>query len=474
QESSSGDCRNTGHVEAENIANPSMLLEGADSLVRGLNANNDTVDTDQVHLESPVSPATLPMSTEFETQTCQSSMHVEQSVSVPAQQSLATCQPSIYQVCLLNKSCDLQPEVQQSTSMQDQPAEKRACIVGPEAAMQDQPAEAEQAGTLGAISAQVLPPEMQSSSTSMRGVPFVSGLQSPSAHQSVVPSLDPHAGVELSGTVTPHAIQPPASMPVEQSTSLPAQQSLATLRHPPAEAEPAGILATEAACDLQPEARLSTSMQDQAAEEGACIMGATAARGSQPEVQPSTSLDSHAGAESTDTLGVVTAPDMQSEIQPSALMQDRPVAAEGACVLGTTVAQELQPELQTATTVQHDPLERTRSEERRQAGFEPNTAASPEHDLQSEIQPSASMRDRPAGAEGAGMVGSTAAQDLQPERQLSTTVQHIPIGPEQPTQLPPVTPLVFNNPIFSDEPLRNELEKIIHWSTLLDKGHDDK
>nr|XP_045085475.1 uncharacterized protein LOC109777234 isoform X4 [Aegilops tauschii subsp. strangulata] len=453
----------------------SMQNQPADSLFRGLDANNDdTVDTDQVHLESPISPATLPMSTEFETQTCQSSMHVEQSVSVPAQQSLATCQSSIYQVCLLNQSCDLQPEVQQSTSMQDQPAEKRACIVGPEAAMQDQPAEAEQAGTLGAISAQVLPPEMQSSSTSMRGVPFVSGLQSPSAHQSVVPSLDPHAGVELSGTVTPHAIQPPASMPVEQSTSLPAQQSLATLRHPPAEAEPAGILATEAACDLQPEARLSTSMQDQAAEEGACIMGATAARGSQPEVQPSTSLDSHAGAESTDTLGVVTAPDMQSEIQPSALMQDRPVAAEGACVLGTTVAQELQPELQTATTVQHDPLERTRSEERRQAGFEPNTAASPEHDLQSEIQPSASMRDRPAGAEGAGMVGSTAAQDLQPERQLSTTVQHIPIGPEQPTQLPPVTPLVFNNPIFSDEPLRNELEKIIHWSTLLDKGHDDK
>ncbi|XP_037452141.1 uncharacterized protein LOC119322732 isoform X2 [Triticum dicoccoides] len=453
----------------------SMQNQPADSLVRGLNANNDdTVDTDQVHLESPVSPATLPVSTEFETQTCQSSMHVEQSVSVPAQQSLATCQSSIYQVCLLNQSCDLQPEVQQSTSMQDQPAEKQACIVGPEAAMQDQPAEAEQAGTLGAISAEVLPPEMQSSSTSMRGVPFVSGLQSLSVHQNVVPSLDPHAGVELSGMVTPHAIQPPASMPVEQSTSLPAQQSLATLRHPPAEAEPAGILATEAACDLQPEARLSTSMQDQAAEEGACIMGATAARGSQPEVQPSTSLDSHAGAESTDALGVVAAPDMQSEIQSSALMQDRPVAAEGACVLGTTVAQELQPELQTATTVQHDPLERTRSEERRQAGFEPNTAASPEHDLQSEIQPSASMRDRPAGAEGAGMVGSTAAQDLQPERQLSTTVQHIPIGPEQPTQLPPVTPLVFNNPTFSDEPLRNELEKIIHWSTLLDKGHDDK
>uniref|UniRef100_R7W1Z9 CHD3-type chromatin-remodeling factor PICKLE n=1 Tax=Aegilops tauschii TaxID=37682 RepID=R7W1Z9_AEGTA len=556
-ESSSGDCRNTGHVEAENIANPSMLLEGADSLVRGLNANNDTVDTDQVHLESPVSPATLPMSTEFETQTCQSSMHVEQS-----------------------------PEVQQSTSMQGQPAEKRACIVGPEAAMQDQPAEAERAGVelsgmvtphavqspasmpaeqstslpdeqslatlhhppaeaepagiLATEAACDLQPEVQLS-TSMQNQPADSlfrGLdannddtvdtdqvhlespispatlpmstefetqtcqssmhveQSPEVQQSTSmqdqpaekracivgpeaamqdqPAEAEQAGVELSGTVTPHAIQPPASMPVEQSTSLPAQQSLATLRHPPAEAEPAGILATEAACDLQPEARLSTSMQDQAAEEGACIMGATAARGSQPEVQPSTSLDSHAGAESTDTLGVVTAPDMQSEIQPSALMQDRPVAAEGACVLGTTVAQELQPELQTATTVQHDPLERTRSEERRQAGFEPNTAASPEHDLQSEIQPSASMRDRPAGAEGAGMVGSTAAQDLQPERQLSTTVQHIPIGPEQPTQLPPVTPLVFNNPIFSDEPLRNELEKIIHWSTLLDKGHDDK
>ncbi|XP_044955594.1 uncharacterized protein LOC123406185 isoform X2 [Hordeum vulgare subsp. vulgare] len=629
QESSTGECRNTEHAEADNIANPSMLLEGSDSLVRGLNANNDdTVDTDQVHLESPSlassqilrnpddrsqtgcqpdratdlsqggtatschsgevrmqtnakndgnvagdpmlsesptytahSPATLPVSAELGTQICQSSMHVEQS-----------------------------PEVQQSTSMQDQPAEERACILGATAAQasqpevqpsisaaQDQPAEAERAGTLGAISTQVLQPEMQSS-TSMQGVQFVSGmpvLQNPSIHQS--------AGVELSGMATPHATQPPASMPAEQSMRLPAQQSLVTLRHPSAEAEPAGILATEAACDLQPEVRLSTSMQDQPAE-GACMLDTTAARGSQPEVQPSTPMqDQPAETERAGTLGAISAqvlqPEMQSststqgvpfvsgmpvlqspsvhqsaevelsgmvtphaiqppasmpaeqitclpaqqslvtllhppaeaeaepagilateaacnlqsEVRLSTSMQDQP--AEGACMLDTTAARGSQPEVQPPTSTQCHPSERThvsgmpvlQSHTVHQciepsldshAGAESTDmlGAVTAPDLQLEIQPSASIHDRPAGAEGAGTLGSTAAQDLQPERQLSTTVQHIPleIGHEQPTQLPPIPALVFHNPILSDEPLKNELEKIIHWTTLLDKGHEDK
>jgi hypothetical protein len=96
------------------------------------------------------------------------------------------------------------------------------------------------------------------------------------------------------------------------------------------------------------------------------------------------------------------------------------------------------------------------------------------------------MQDRPAEAEGGVMLGSTAAQDSQPERQSSTTVQHIPLervhseeriqigfqpnmvpGTEQPTQHPPVTALVFNNPILSDEPLKNELERLMHCSRVL-------
>ncbi|KAI4978759.1 hypothetical protein ZWY2020_015512 [Hordeum vulgare] len=256
QESSTGECRNTEHAEADNIANLSMLLEGSDSLVRGLNANNDdTVDTDQVHLESP-------------------SLASSQILRNPDDRSQTGCQP--------DRATDLW-----------------------------------QGGT------------------------------ATSCHS--------------------------ARLPYQCLLNL-------ELRF----ANQVCMWNKVLKCNSQPQCKINLQKNEH------CI-------------EPS--LDSHAGAESTDMLGAVTAPDLQLEIQPSA-----------------------------------------------------------------------SIHDRPAGAEGAGTLGSTAAQDLQPERQLSTTVQHIPleIGHEQPTQLPPIPALVFHNPILSDEPLKNELEKIIHWTTLLDKGHEDK
>jgi hypothetical protein len=103
-------------------------------------------------------------------------------------------------------------------------------------------------------------------------------------------------------------------------------------------------------------------------------------------------------------------------------MQDRPAEAEVTVMLGSTAAHDLQPELQSLNTVQDVPVERINSEERRQVGFQPN------------IVP----------------------------------------GPEQPIQIPPVTTLVFNNPILSDEPLTNELDRLMHCNNVLSKDHEHK
>jgi hypothetical protein len=407
-------------------------------------------------------------------------VRAEQSTSLPAQQNLATSQHPRAEtkpvgILGLELACDLQPEVQPSTSLHDEPAEPQdesEAEDEPEVPeIEDEPkaegepeiedgaAEAEGAGTLGAIVTQDLQLEMQSS-TSKQVVSFertyLSGmpvLQGSTIHRSVEPSPDPQVGVESAGMVTVHDLQSEilasSLVPMEQSTTLPAQQSLVTSRH-----LPANILVTEAACSLQPsqgEVQQSTRMHDQPAEEPACIMGAVAAQSFHPETQPSTSmqsapfertclvgmpvvqsptlhhsleasLDPHVSAESTHTLGTVTDHDLQSEVQQSASMQDRPAEAEVTVMLGSTAAQDLQPELQSLNTVQDVPLERINSEERRQIGFQPN------------IVP----------------------------------------GPEQPIQIPPVTTLVFNNPILSDEPLTNELDRLMHCNNVLSKDHEHK
>ncbi|VAH57509.1 unnamed protein product [Triticum turgidum subsp. durum] len=192
-----------------------------------------------------------------------------------------------------------------------------------------------------------------------------------------------------------------SSMHMQQLRNLPAQQSLATLPHPPAEAEPAGIPGMEATTCLQ-------SMQYQPTEaEWGGILGALAAHGSQPEMQPSTSMqdvlfektdlsgmpllgsmnarqsvepswDLHAGEEPAGTLGMVTTDKLQSEIQQSATVHDRPAEAEGTSTLGTRALQNLHPEMQSSTAMHHVPLEIAHSEGRSQTGFQPNTSPGPE------------------------------------------------------------------------------------------------
>ncbi|KAM3347174.1 hypothetical protein ACQJBY_021257 [Aegilops geniculata] len=196
-----------------------------------------------------------------------------------------------------------------------------------------------------------------------------------------------------------------SSMHMPQLRKLPGQQSLATLPHPPAEAEPAGIPGMEATTCLQ-------SMQYQPTEaEWGGILGALAAHGSQPEMQPSTSMqdvlfektdlsgmpllgsmnarqsvepswDLHAGEEPAGTLGMVTTDKLQSEIQQSATVHDRPAEAEGTSTLGTRALQNLHPEMQSSTAMHHVPLERAHSEGRSQTGFQPNTSPGPEQPSQ--------------------------------------------------------------------------------------------
>uniref|UniRef100_A0ACD5Z8I4 Uncharacterized protein n=1 Tax=Avena sativa TaxID=4498 RepID=A0ACD5Z8I4_AVESA len=490
------------------------------------------------------------------------SVPAEQSTGLPAQQSLATSQyPSAEAKQPDNlgtqTACDLQPEVQPSTSVQDEPAEAEYEPEVPEvddlSEAEDEPAEAERAGTLGAIAAQGMQPEMQSS-TSTQDVPFeqtcmsdMPVLQSPTIHRSVEPSLDPHAGVESADMVTAHDLQsgilPSASVPMEQSTGPPAQQSLATSGHSPA------------APDLQPEMQSSNSTQDVPFEQtfmssmpvlqsltihrsvetsldphaGVESAGMVTDHDLQSEILPSASVPteqstsppaqqslatsghSPAEAELADILGTEAACHLQSsqgEVQPLTTVQDQP-AEEQACILGTITARSLQPETQPSTSTQSAPfdlvampvLQSPRLHHGVEPSLDPRTRAESMHtlgslttcDLQSELQPSASTQDRPAEAEGAVTSGSMAAQDLQPELEPSTAVQQVPLerisseergqigfqpnmipGPEQPTQHPPVTTLALNNPVVSDEPLKNELDRLMHCNNLLSKDHEHK
>jgi hypothetical protein len=172
--------------------------------------------------------------------------------------------------------------------------------------------------------------------TSTLDVPFeqiylsgMSVLQSPTIHQIVEPSLDPHAGVEPVGMVTAHdlqpKIQPLASVSAEQSTSIPAQQSLTTSQQPPAEAKPADIPGTEPACDLQPAVQPSTSVQDELAEAE-----------DEPEV-----------------------PEYEPEAEDEPEIEDEPAESERARTLGAMPAQDLQPEIQSSTSTQVVPFEPT-------------------------------------------------------------------------------------------------------------------
>ncbi|KAM0871631.1 hypothetical protein ACQ4PT_039247 [Festuca glaucescens] len=391
-------------------------LHLGDARMQGQGKSDGNVAVDPLLLTYPAdSPVTVQVSTEVETQTCEPTMPATQSTNPPAQQNVLGTEAA----------SDLHPNVQPSISMQDEPEEAED---EPDAV--DEPAEAERAATLGVIAAQTLQPETQSS-TSTQDVLFertyLSGmpvLHSPTIHQSVEPSLHPHGEAESVGMVTAHDLQSKillsAPVPVEQNTSLLSQQSLATSQHSPAEAEPADILCTKLACDLQPSL---VEVHDQPAEEQSCILRTIAARNLQPETQPSTSMQNAPfGKTHLFVMSMLQNLTAHRTVEPSLDPHGRPAEAEGPVMLGSTTAHDVQAEVQLSTKVQPVPLERIRPEERRQIGFLPNMVS----------------------------------------------------GIEQPTHHPPARTLVFNNPILSDDRLKNELHTLMHSNSLLSKDHEHK
>uniref|UniRef100_A0A0A9CMA0 MOM1 alpha-helical domain-containing protein n=1 Tax=Arundo donax TaxID=35708 RepID=A0A0A9CMA0_ARUDO len=211
-------------------------------------------------------------------------------------------------------------------------------------------------------------------------------------------------------------------------------------------------------------------------------------------------------AESTDIPGMVPADDLQ----PSPPMLDQTAEAARAGMLDVAAAQNLQHEIQRSTTTQIVPLERidlsnvtvmrsTTVLQSVEPSWYPHTepagtlgmVAAP--DVLPEMQPSSSVQDQPAEAEGAGTSRTIAAEDLRPEMQSSTTVQHIlperihldqrsqishqpntTSGPEQLTQLFAVASADFNHLTCSSEPLKNELERLKYCTDFLSKKHEQK
>ncbi|KAL5199924.1 hypothetical protein ABZP36_021127 [Zizania latifolia] len=278
--------------------------------------NDDNVAENPLHSESPFG---LPVSTEVETQICQSSMSVQQSTNQSAQQSPVG----------IEATQELQPGMQPSTSVQDQSEQAELEGLSSSAAIQD------------------LQPEMQ--------------------HPNSV--QDEYAGAEqesMLSTAASHDLQP------EMQPPTPVQDQLA-------EADQEDMLSAAAAQNLQSEMEQSTSMQD-APFEGTDLSGMPVQQSITVDQSVVPSWDPHAGVEPTGALCMETAHVLQSELQPSGSMQ-RPAGAgvSTSCIM---TAHDLQPQMDPSSTMQPVPLERTCYEDRNQVGLRPNTASGPERSTQ--------------------------------------------------------------------------------------------
>ncbi|KAF0929200.1 hypothetical protein E2562_016436, partial [Oryza meyeriana var. granulata] len=404
------------------------------------------------------------------------------------------------------------------------------------------PAEAEQSGLLTTQAAQNFQPEMQTS-TSLLDASLESNNRSQTDYQSdqAVVFLqegattqqhlvdarvvaDDNVAEELSHSESPtYIVHETAALavstevetqtcqsniPAQQNTSQPAQQSPATSQH--STASPVGIEATQ---EFQPEIQPSTSGQDQSAEaEQEGISSSAAIQDLQPGMQPPNSVqDQYPGAEREGMLNIATAEDLQPVMQTSTPVPDQLAEANQEGMLSGAVAQNLQPETQQSSTTHDAPFERTdlsgipvpQSITAHQSvvpscdlhtGVESTGALCMEtaHERQSELQPSGSMQEQSAET-GVDTSCTTAACDLQPQLEPSSTIQAVPLerircedrnqigvqsnsalSPEQPTQPLPVAPILFNYQRVSDEPLKNELERLKHTSNILSKAHEQK
>ncbi|RLN07805.1 uncharacterized protein C2845_PM11G12100 [Panicum miliaceum] len=239
QESSTVESRSIEHAKRDNIADPSMLPGIETSLVKGTNADDDgTVAADPDHLHSPIlaSPRNL------------MTLQHSSAEAEPADPLLAMTGP------------DLQTELQTSCPTLDTQHQ----MMYPDDSSQmnlerDTTSEILQEGTTS--------DPLGDSSMGFKDKNVDTAAADPlnSENQSYVA---PH-----NTTVSPDAWE--AETQIDQS-SLPAQQNLVILGHPPAEAEPSSNLDTDAAWSLQPDIQPSSLMLDADSSQTRC----------QPETSP--------------------------------------------------------------------------------------------------------------------------------------------------------------------------------------------
>uniref|UniRef100_A0A0D9VB84 PHD-type domain-containing protein n=1 Tax=Leersia perrieri TaxID=77586 RepID=A0A0D9VB84_9ORYZ len=394
--------------------------------------NGDSVAIDTSHSESPISivheTASLAVSAEVETQTCQLGMSAEQNTSQPAQQSPPTLRHLTGSPVGMETTQRFQPKMQTSISG-NQSAEAEQEDVSSSLVIQDlepavqpsisghvQPADAEQEKMPSSAAIHDLEPEMQQLSTSGQDQSAEveqEGMPSSAAVQDLDPGIQPPNSVQNQYAEREEMLSTAAAEDLQ-----PAMQPPTSVQDQLAEANQEGMLSAAAAWHFQPEMQQSTSMHD-APFERADQSGISMPQSITVNQSVVSSSDLHTGVEPTGALCMGTTHESLSESQPSCSMQERS-AETGVGVSCAMAACDLQPQMEPQSTMQHVPLERIHREDRNQIVFPINTA------------------------------------------------------PQQSTQPLPVAPVVFNYQRVNDEPLKNELERLNFCRNHLKQNHEQK
>ncbi|KAL6629309.1 hypothetical protein ACP70R_029074 [Stipagrostis hirtigluma subsp. patula] len=347
---SSDDCRSIEHANKDNMNNSSMLLGGATSLVMEIDGNNDgTVAADPLLLESPIlaSPqilSALSMSREVGTEANQSNMSALQ--HPPAE---------VEPIDVLQ-----QTEKQTSASTLDIPPQRMyPDDLGQVSIEPNTTTGLVQEGTSSCHLGDV---RMGVQVKNVASDPLNSGKQSHIGLHD--PAILPNAREVETQTDQ-------SGISAQQSSSPPAQQTLATLRHPPAEAELSSNLGTEAAGNLQPEVPSSNSVLDAGRSQtgrqlektyGLPQQGQseslTFATPQRPAMLPfSSEVGPHANISS-----------MSSQQSTDAPLRCPPAVAETTGTLETQDEHDFHSEMRPSATLLDAPLEMTQPDDNNQTG----------------------------------------------------------------------------------------------------------
>ncbi|KAJ1277492.1 hypothetical protein BS78_04G008000 [Paspalum vaginatum] len=468
----------------------------------------DVLNSENQSYIAPHNSVVLTDAWEVDTQADQSSVPAQHSTSLPAQQNVAI---SGHPLVEAEPSSNLDPEAARSLQPDIQPS---ASMLDADSSQRGHQAESTPVLSQGGSTYDHLVDGRMGFDVDNHGT-----VCSHQAHSESPTSAAPQSPVLL-------AFSSEVGTPANLSSTSSLQSNGAPSRHPPEVAESPNVLSTEAEQNLHTDMRASTTFL------GVPLQRMFPDDSSQTDFQPDratelsedgepeyltcptrnlAALPLSSGAEAENGQASLPAQEITRphvEVQHSLATPQHPVSdlqpptsilseeAESAGTLCVAAAHILQHGLQSSLTTQDIPLERTelsgmpvtRSTTILQRE-EPSLAP----DLRSGMQSSSPMQDQLVEAGVASTSGTVAAQNLQPETQPSTSVQHIPAerthpdesiqiglqpntstGPEQLAQFFAAAPAAFNHLLSSSAPLMNELDKLKYFEAVLRKNHEQK